>query len=90
MKNEKENRACALELNNVIYELQSKGHSDNAIANGVLFALSIHIINSRFSVNEIIQQLTKLYYEIRSELGKLEDDDQINIQQTKPINEQWD
>ena len=32
MKNEKENRACALELNNVIYELQSKGHSDNAIA----------------------------------------------------------
>jgi hypothetical protein len=90
MKNEKENRACALEFNNLLYELQAKGHTDNAIANGVLFALSIHIINSRFSVNEIIQQLTKLYYEIRSELGKLEDDDQINIQQTKPINEQWD
>ena len=90
MKNEKENRACALELNNVIYELQSKGHSDNAIANGVLFALSVHIINSRFSVKEIIEQLTKLYHEIKTELGKLEDDDQINIQQTKPINEQWD
>ena len=54
MKNEKENRACALELNNVIYDLQSKGHSDNAIANGLLFALSIHIINARFSLNEII------------------------------------
>ena len=90
MKNEKENRACALELNNLIYELQSKGHSDNAIANGILFALSIHIINSRFSVNEIIEQLTKLYHEIKTELGKIEDDDQINIQQTKPINEQWD
>ena len=90
MKNEKENRACALELNNLIYELQAKGHSDNAIANGVLFALSIHIINSRFSVNEIIEQLTKLYHEIKAELGKIEDDDQINIQQTKPINEQWD
>ena len=48
MKNEKGNRACALELNSTIYELQSRGHSDNAIANGLLFALSIHIINSRF------------------------------------------
>ncbi len=90
MKNETENRACALELNNVIYELQSKGHSDNAIANGILFALSIHIINSRFSLNEIIEQLTKLFYNIRAELGKLEDNDQIDIQQTKPINSQWD
>ena len=90
MKNEKENRLCALELNNVIYELQAKGHSDNAIANGILFALSIHIINSRFSLNEIIEQLTKLFHNIKSELGRLEDDDQINLQQTKPINSQWD
>ena len=90
MKNETENRACALELNNVIYELQSKGHSDNAIANGILFALSIHIINARFSVNEIIEQLTKLFHNIKSELGKIEDDNQIDIQQTKPINSQWD
>ena len=90
MKNEKENRACALELNNVIYELQANGYSDNAIANGILFALSIHIINSRFSLNEIIEQLTKLFHNIKSELGKLEDDDQINLQQTKPINTQWD
>ena len=90
MKNETENRACALELNNVIYELQAKGHSDNAITNGILFALSIHIINSRFSLNEIIEQLTKLFHNIKIELGKLEDDDQINLQQTKPINTQWD
>jgi hypothetical protein len=90
MKNETENRACALELNNVIYELQSKGHSDNAIANGILFALSIHIINSRFSVNEIIEQLTKLFYNIKAELGKLEDNDQVDIQQQEPINQQWD
>ena len=90
MKNETENRACALELNNVIYELQANGHSDNAIANGILFALSIHIINSRFSLNEIIEQLTKLFHNIKIELGKLEDDDQINLQQTKPINTQWD
>lgn len=90
MKNETENRACALELNNVIYELQSKGHSDNAIANGILFALSIHIINSRFSVNEIIEQLTKLFHEIKAELGKLDDNDQVDIQQQEPINQQWD
>tara|TARA_R100000231_G_scaffold2823_1_gene5160 strand:+ start:1333 stop:1605 length:273 start_codon:yes stop_codon:yes gene_type:complete len=90
MKNETENRACALELNNVIYELQSQGHSDNAIANGILFALSIHIINARFSLNEIIEQLTKLFYNIKTELGKLDDDDQIDIEQTKPVNSQWD
>ena len=90
MKNETENRACALELNNLIYELQSQGHSDNAIANGILFALSIHIINARFSVNEIIEQLTKLFHNIKTELGKLDDDDQIDIEQTKPVNSQWD
>ena len=90
MKNEKGNRACALELNNAIYELQSRGHSDNAIANGLLFALSIHIINSRFSVNEIIEQLTKLFHNIKSELGKLDYDNEIHLQQSKPINEQWD
>lgn len=90
MKNEKENRACALELNNLIYDLQSKGHSDNAIANGILFALSIHIINARFSVNEIIEQLTKLFHDIKTELGKLEDNDQVDIQQQEPINQQWD
>tara|TARA_R100001480_G_scaffold42591_2_gene55361 strand:- start:8652 stop:8924 length:273 start_codon:yes stop_codon:yes gene_type:complete len=90
MKNETENRACALEFNNVIYELQSKGHSDNAIANGILFALSIHIINSRFSLNEIIEQLTKLFHNIKTELGKLDDDDQIDIEESKPVNSQWD
>ena len=90
MKNEKENRACALQINNLIYELQSKKYSDNAIANGILFALSIHLINSRFSLNEIIEQLTKLFHNIKAELGKLEDDDQINLEQTKPINSQWD
>ena len=67
-----------------------KSTERNAIANGILFALSIHIINSRFSLNEIIEQLTKLFHNIKSELGKLEDDDQINLQQTKPINSQWD
>ena len=90
MKNEKANRACALELNEMIYELQSKGHSDNAIANGVLFALSIHIINSKFSLNEIIEQLTKLFHNIKHEVGKIEDGEQIDLQQTKPINSQWD
>ena len=90
MKNEKENRACALQLNNLIYELQSKGHTDNAIANGLLFALSIHIINARFSLNEIIEQLTKLFHNIKTEVGKLEDNDQINLEQTKPINQHWD
>ena len=90
MKNEKEYRACALQINNLIYELQSKKYSDNAIANGILFALSIHLINSRFSLNEIIEQLTKLFHNIKTELGKLEDNDQINLEQTKPINSQWD
>ncbi len=90
MKNEKENRACALQINNLIYELQSKKYSDNAIANGILFALSIHLINSRFSLNEIIEQLTKLFHNIKHEVGKIEDDEQIDLQQTKPINSQWD
>lgn len=90
MKNEKENRACALEINSLIYELQSNGHSDNAIANGILFALSIHIINSRFALNEIIEQLTKLFYDIKREIGKLEDHTALNIQNTEPINSNWD
>jgi hypothetical protein len=90
MKNEKENRACALQINNLIYELQSNGHSDNAIANGILFALSIHIINSRFSVNEIIEQLTKLFHNIKTELGKLDDNDQVSFEHREPINPSWD
>lgn len=90
MKNDKENRVCALEINNLLYELQAKGHTDNAITNGMLFALSILILNSGFSVNEIIEQLTKLFYNIKSELGRLDDEDYVNMQQTEPINDQWD
>lgn len=90
MKNETENRACALQINNLVYELQSDGRSDNAIANGILFALCIHLINSRFSLNEIIEQLSNLHKDIKTEIGKLADDDQINLQHTKPINKQWD
>ena len=90
MKNDKENRVCALEINNLLYELQAKGHTDNAITNGMLFALSILILNSGFSVNEIIEQLTKLFHNIKSELGKLDYDNEIHLQQSKPINENWD
>lgn len=90
MKNETENRACALQINNLVYELQSDGRSDNAIANGILFALCIHLINSRFSLNEIIEQLSNLHRDIKTEIGKLADDDEINLQHTKPINKQWD
>lgn len=90
MKNETENRACALQINNLVYELQSDGRSDNAIANGILFALCIHLINSRFSLNEIIEQLSNLHKDIKTEIGKLADDDEINLQHTKPINSQWD
>lgn len=90
MKNETENRACALQINNLVYELQSDGRSDNAIANGILFALCIHLINSRFSLNEIIEQLSNLHKDIKTEIGKLADDDEINLQHTKPINKQWD
>lgn len=90
MKNETENRACALQINNLVYELQSDGRSDNAIANGILFALCIHLINSRFSLNEIIEQLSNLHRDIKTEIGKLADDDGINLQHTKPINKQWD
>jgi hypothetical protein len=87
---EKENKRCALHLNSLIYDLQEKGHTDNAIANGILFALCIHIINSRFSVNEIIEQLIKLHKNIKQELGKLEDDTKVDLQSTSPINPMWD
>lgn len=90
MKNEKENRACALQINNLIYELQEAGHSDNAIANGILFALCIHIFNSRFSLNEIIQQLTKLFHTIKAEIGQIDDSESITVSDSTPINPQWD
>ncbi len=87
---EKENKRCALKLNALIYDLQEHGHTDNAIANGLLFALCIHIINSRFSVNELIEQLIKLHKSVRKELGKIEDDVQIDLQSSSPINPMWD
>ena len=90
MKNEKENRACALQLNGLIYELQEKGHSDNAIANGILFALCIHIFNSRFSLLEIIEQLTKLHHTIKAEIGKIDESEPITLAESSPINPQWD
>tara|TARA_B100000214_G_C23841902_1_gene569192 strand:+ start:309 stop:578 length:270 start_codon:yes stop_codon:yes gene_type:complete len=87
---EKENKRCALQLNALIYELQEKGHTDNAIANGILFALSIHIINSRFSVNEIIEQLIKLHKSIKEEIGKIDDTESIRLSDSTPINSMWD
>jgi len=90
MINEEENRECALEMNSLIFDLQEKGYTNNSIANGILFALSIHILNSGFSVNEIIEQLKKLFATIKYELGNIEDGEQIHISDTKPINPQWD
>ena len=90
MKNEKDNRACALEMNNLIFDLQEKGYTNNAIANGILFALCIHTINSRFSLNEIIEQLTKLFHTIKSEIGKIDDSESITVSDSTPINPQWD
>lgn len=90
MKNEKDNRACALEMNNLIFDLQEKGYTNNAIANGILFALCIHTINSRFSLNEIIEQLTKLFHTIKAEIGKIDDSESITVSDSTPINPQWD
>lgn len=90
MKNEKDNKACALEMNNLIYDLQEKGYTNNSIANGILFALCIHILNSRFSLNEIIEQLTKLFHTIKTEIGKIDDSDSITVSDTTPINPQFD
>ena len=90
MKNEKDNKACALEMNNLIYELQEKGYTNNSIANGILFALCIHILNSRFSLNEIIEQLTKLFRSIKTEVGKIEDLEEVKLSDTSPINPQFD
>lgn len=90
MSSEKENKKCALELNNLIYELQEKGYTNNAIANGLLFALSVHILNSRFSLNEIIEQLTKLFRSIKTEVGKIEDLEEVKLSDTSPINPQFD
>ena len=90
MKNERENKACALEMNNLIYDLQEKGYTNNSIANGILFALCIHILNSRFSLNEIIEQLTKLFKTIKTEIGKIDDSETITVSDSTPINQQWD
>lgn len=87
MKEEKENRACAMQFNNLLYDLQENGHSNNAIANGIIFSLCIHILNSQFKVNEICIQMKKLYYEIKAEIGRIDEDDEIF---KKPINQQWD
>ena len=88
MKEEAENRACALEFNNLLYDLQEKGHNDNAIANGIIFSLCVHILNSKFKVNEICIQMKKLYYEIKTEVGRLDHEDEIIDK--KPINSGWD
>lgn len=90
MKNERENKACALEMNNLIYDLQEKGYTNNSIANGILFALCIHILNSRFSLNEIIEQLTKLFKTIKTEIGKIDDSETITVSDSTPINPHWD
>lgn len=88
MIEESENRRAALEINNLLYDLTEKGHSNNAIANGLIFALCVHILNSKFELKEIILQLKKLFFEIKTELGRLEDSD---IPTNKdPINPQWD
>jgi hypothetical protein len=88
MKEEKENRACALEFNNLLFDLSENGHSDNAIANGIIFSLCVHILNSKFKINEICIQIKKLYYEIKSELGRIDIEDDIT--KKEPINPQWD
>lgn len=90
MINDKENKECALEMNSLIFDLQEKGYTDNSIANGILFALSIHILNSGFSANEIIEQLKKLFSTIKYEIGSLDDEEQVYLSNTKAINPQWD
>ena len=90
MENEKENRACALRIYNLIYDLTDEGHTNNAVANGLLFALSLHVLNSSFSVNEIIEQLKRLFADIKGEIGKIDDGEQIELRNTQPINSQWD
>lgn len=88
MIEESENRKCAHKINNLLYEMVEKGHSNNAICNGLIFALSIHILNSKFDIKEIIMQLKKLFFEIKTELGRLEDTDDPAMKE--PINPQWD
>ena len=90
MENEAENRKCALKIYNLIYDLSDDGHTNNAITNGMLFALSLHVINSSFSINEIIEQLKKLFGTIKGEIGKIEDGDQVELSDLKPVNSQWD
>ncbi len=88
MKNEKENRECATHFNNLLYDLTEDGHSNNAIANGIIFSLCIHTLNSKFKIEEIVIQMKKLFFEIKSELGRIDEDDPIINK--KPINPQWD
>ena len=87
---EKENQKCALALNSLIYELQENGHTDNALANGLIFSLSIHMINAKFNISEIVEQLKKLHKNIKSELGQIDDHDIVEFTSEKAINPQWD
>ena len=88
MKNESENKQCAITFNNVLYELLESGKSNNAIANGLLFTLCIHILNSNFKEKEIIEQLKKLLTNIKKEIDFNGDNDKFVIHD-KPISDDW-
>jgi hypothetical protein len=90
MPNEKLNKQCALEFNNLLFELSEKGLPDNAIANGMLFALSIHILNANYCEKELMKKFLELYRDIKKELEIPGRSTKIQIMDQKPINDQWD
>lgn len=86
-----DNRKCALRLNNLVFELMEEGLSNNAIANGIIFALCIHVLNSSFKISDIIIQLKKIYLDIKKALNEEDiDNSQFQIVNDKPINPDWD
>ena len=89
MTNNQQNRECAMMINSALYDLKEQGFTDNAVCNGLLFSLTIHILNAGFEIDEIKKQLDKLFKTVNKEIGKL-DENEIVVSSDKPINSSWD
>ena len=88
-----ENRKCALQLNSLIFDLQQEGITHNGLINGLLFALSIQMLNYGLTFKDVINQFKKIYFSIKKEVEEDSEEsteDLLFVSQQKPINNGWD
>ncbi len=91
-ENISENRKCALQLNSLIFDLQREGITHNGLINGLLFALSIQMLNYGLSFKDVLRQFKKLYFSIKKEVeedSEEDTEDLLFVSQQKPINDEW-